>query len=365
MKKWRLILISLVLIWSGMLHSSWSAMAEGSLNDIENHWAKDTILQLVDRGIINGYADGTFRPDNSINRDEYIKLVVAALGYELMNGPDYWAQPFIDKALELGLIRNGEFAAYDTPIHREEMASIIVKAAALTEGALVYELDHTIPQHISDYEDISADYRETVVDSYRYGLIMGKKEGVFAPKDKSTRAEAATVIDRLLNPEKRNPYKDYVENHPAIQSGKLSEIKSAAITPAFFEKYKDRKDVAAYGSAEVLAERVMKARDLASKVKVTIDETKRQYIITIPEHSEDLALTLTSMTMQTEKPGTYVIPFDEANEKNGYIYDLDICDLGGYKGSWILYWEYGYTYEGKYLRDEADIAKPILNRKAD
>ncbi len=51
---------------------------ETDFNDIKNHWAKDTIEKWKDRGVISGYPDGTFRPDNPVTRAELAKILTLA-----------------------------------------------------------------------------------------------------------------------------------------------------------------------------------------------------------------------------------------------------------------------------------------------
>ncbi|WP_346042407.1 S-layer homology domain-containing protein, partial [Paraclostridium tenue] len=51
------------------------------LSDISTHWAKKEINQFISSGYVNGYEDGTFRPDNSITRAEFVKLVNKYFGF--------------------------------------------------------------------------------------------------------------------------------------------------------------------------------------------------------------------------------------------------------------------------------------------
>ena len=55
-----------------LLSSSMSAYA---VSDISNHWTKDNIQKFIDAGIINGYQDDTFRPDNNMTRAEFATIL--------------------------------------------------------------------------------------------------------------------------------------------------------------------------------------------------------------------------------------------------------------------------------------------------
>ncbi len=175
-------------------------------SDINNHWAKENIGKLVDRNIIDGYPDGTFKPDKPINVDAYIKLAVTALGYtDIQNAEGYWASNYINKALELTIIQEGQFDTYKRIITREEMASIMIKALdQIQEIESIEEKATFISRTIKDSASIAMKYQEDVFRCYYYGLITGKPNG-FDPKGNATRAEASTVILRLLDETYRKP----------------------------------------------------------------------------------------------------------------------------------------------------------------
>ncbi len=198
MKKKIIILLTIIIV---LINTT--ALAVGNndtqLTDIQDHWAKDTITQLIGLGVINGYEDGTFRPENTVQVDEFIKMTVTSLGHELENGTSYWASTYIDKAKTLGLVKNGEYTNYTRPITRAEMARIIVRA-----------LDEEYPDNldeykslITDYNAIEDNYKDYIVKAYCKGIITGYEDGSFKGKQNATRAESATMIVRMLDEEKR------------------------------------------------------------------------------------------------------------------------------------------------------------------
>lgn len=203
-----------------------------------SHWALENINKLVSLGVINGYPDLTFRPDNSINVDAFIKLAVTALGYTTIeNSTPYWAQNYINKALQLGLIDDGQFDTYTRSIIREEMASIIIKAYGMKEERADIEKDIPFIRNIiQDYFNISDYYKQEVCESYKYGLITGKPNG-FDPKGKSTRAEASTVIIRLLD----ETYRKHIYIPPTVEG---SDIKVDEDGKMYFDvlRYRDYKN---------------------------------------------------------------------------------------------------------------------------
>lgn len=92
---------------------------DNMLNDIEGHWAKAYIVAAVEKGIVNGYSDGSFKPDAQITRSEAVKIIVSADNHLAMvveegTAPyndvsdDYWAAPFITVANDQGLVKGYE-----------------------------------------------------------------------------------------------------------------------------------------------------------------------------------------------------------------------------------------------------------------
>ena len=74
-------LSSLVIALCLVLSMAVTAFA-APLMDIENHWAKEQIKTWEEKGLVKGYEDGTFRPDNNVSRAEFMALVNRAFNYQ-------------------------------------------------------------------------------------------------------------------------------------------------------------------------------------------------------------------------------------------------------------------------------------------
>ena len=203
MKKFMMVVMSCILLLTNSVYAV-------VLTDVQDHWAKETIGYLVESGIVNGYDDGTFKPEDTVQVDAFIKMVVTSLGHTLENGSSYWASTFINKAKELGLVKEGEFDTYESPINRAEMARMIVRA-------LQEEYPDNLDEYkalITDYDTIADPYKAYIVKAYTKGIITGYEDGSFKPEQNATRAEAATMIVRMLDAEQRKvpelPAKDNV-----------------------------------------------------------------------------------------------------------------------------------------------------------
>jgi hypothetical protein len=187
MKMKKIIIISIVLILfvSGIGYSF--AFVDINSDD----WFYEDVSRLNDWGIIDGFIDGTFKPDDTVNVDQFIKLIITSLGYNLENGETYWASPFILEANKLNIVEIDTFDDYRRPITRGEMAKIIVKA-----------LNKNYSNEIFEYSFYMNDYflneNEDVLKAYYLGIITGYPNGSFYSDKLATRVEASVMLIRML-----------------------------------------------------------------------------------------------------------------------------------------------------------------------
>ena len=211
---------------SGLTDSDKTKAAD-RFSDVPKHWARINIGKLTSLGIISGMPDGTFRPDKVISADEYITMVIKSLGYKLEQKGSYCAQVYIDKAIEDKIIDKGEIKDYKLPLQREHVAAIIVKALMQLETGPSSNIYDYIRGKIRDYPAIGDNYKQYVLQAYATGLFTGNSSGNFLPKNTLTRAEATTIIIRLLDPSVRSPLKPLageVLQIADVYSGKTYEI---------------------------------------------------------------------------------------------------------------------------------------------
>jgi len=206
MKKFICIIMVMTLLISSFTTYSF---ADSKFADVPtNHWAVNDISALFDKGIIVGVGNGKFNPGGYVTIDQFIKMCVASLGYTFDTaGYQYWATPYINKAVELGLMHSTQFPNPKIAIKREEMASVAIKTLGMKKTLLSSSLDGNIITSLADYRIINDYYKQPVIDAYREGLITGKGNNLFDPKGITTRAEASTVMMRILDESRRLPYK--------------------------------------------------------------------------------------------------------------------------------------------------------------
>jgi len=162
-------------------------------SDIENHWARKYILPLLEANIISGYPDGSFRPNDNITVAEFTKMVLASSKIKVTESSP-WYKSIMDSAMKHGLIESGEFDNYDKRlITRGEMARIIVRQLGIDSSKVEktsFTDDNEIPENLKGYIKAAADE----------GIITGMPDGRFDSNGNATRAEAATIVYRMLNP---------------------------------------------------------------------------------------------------------------------------------------------------------------------
>lgn len=183
--------------------------AKISFKDVKSSdWYASTVTRLVELGGIGGYPDGTFKPKQNMSRAEFIKTVVGSLGLKVEDSKtSHWADNYVKKALELGIIEEAEKSNFqgsklNVSITRQEMAKIAVLTATKVKKEELTRSQVYIDQ-IRDYSKISTDYKSYVLTAYTNGIIAGYPDDNFKPNNSLTRAEACTVIIRILEPNQR------------------------------------------------------------------------------------------------------------------------------------------------------------------
>lgn len=204
-----------------------------SFKDIrKDGWYVNTVAKLVALEGINGYTDGTFRPNNTMSQAEFIKTVVAVFdGPQAIPTKGHWAVNYIMRAEMLEFIDKGEYkeANLDKPITRNQMAKIAARVATSRGETFLLNREDYIYQ-IKDYNSIPEDYRCPVLKAYTQGIIAGYPDGGFKGSQNLTRAEASTVIVRIFDEAERILPKEPV----ASETKNVGEV---ITNPEFFNEH--------------------------------------------------------------------------------------------------------------------------------
>gem|GEM_PF-2483352 len=181
------------------------------LSDLQGHWAASVIQKLVQQGVVSGYEDKTFRPDNQISRVECAAIIARALALSSGSAGDLagfsdaadipeWARGSVSATVYAGLLKGypeAEGKIVFLPqkqITRVELASIMARVVISKSGQqaaqkAAFTDSQEIPQWAAEAVDLAA----------WKGFVKGYPDGTFQPQKSVTRAEAAAMIDRLLD----------------------------------------------------------------------------------------------------------------------------------------------------------------------
>ena len=173
-------------------------------SDIEGHWAKNWINKAVGLGFVSGYDDGTFKPDRTITRAEFSKLLNGALKTEKKSSIGFtdvknseWFYDEVRKSIAAGFFSGYENNTFrpNNPIKREEVAKVV--SSAMTTGGV----DGEGATLLSDYGTVQEWAKPSVNAVYNKGYILGYPDKTYRPSKALTRAEAVKIIYEIIENE--------------------------------------------------------------------------------------------------------------------------------------------------------------------
>ena len=172
------------------------------------HWAYDAVMGLVNRGVLAGYPDGTFKPEKEVTREEFAKIMTLALQLPLVNpkepafidvGSKHWSYKYVETAKSYltgyrtssGLKFKGSENAL-----REDIAVALVKAKDYQNDIVDINQLSSI---FTDSNAISENLKKYVLIAKKRGLIDGYPDGTFRPQTTLTRAESAKLLWQVVS----------------------------------------------------------------------------------------------------------------------------------------------------------------------
>lgn len=194
------------IVLGGLLASSLLIASPTNAENISGHWAYNSMSYLIEHNIMQGDEQGRYLPNAVVTRAQFATFLARALDLPKVEDavtyhdvkPGSWYYDEVNSVSHYGIVLGDEKGNFNPnrPINRQEMA-------VMTKRAM---------DHIGyEYEPISLYFKDTakipdwafneVRDVVSMKIIMGKPGNLFAPFDTATRAEAANVIYRLLNPD--------------------------------------------------------------------------------------------------------------------------------------------------------------------
>ncbi len=175
---------------------------DGPFTDIqETNWFYADVLGAVEMGLIDGYEDGTFRPQDTVTYAQVIKLAACAhqryhAGAVTLENGSPWYRSYADYALANGIIA-AEPADFNAACSRAYFAAVLYNALPDREyGARNSIGDGAVPDVGMDHP-----YAAEIYAFYRAGILPGMDDaGRFEPESNVKRSEVATILARMFDP---------------------------------------------------------------------------------------------------------------------------------------------------------------------
>ena len=198
MKRFSILALTAILLISSLPLSA-NENVFGDVN--QGDWYYETVTEMTKKGLFKGKGNNMFFPGDTMTRAEFITVVMRALypdaDLSSEEGEKWWQDAY-EAALKKGILEDKEFVIYNRidlaiGIQRQEMAVISVRALNV-----LGETDITPYKHIPDISSVNKSYADYVKKAYGAGIIIGDEKGCFNPTNTLTRAEASTVLYRII-----------------------------------------------------------------------------------------------------------------------------------------------------------------------
>ncbi|WP_240374033.1 DUF3993 domain-containing protein [Bacillus piscicola] len=198
----------------------------------KDYWAFDAITYLTDQGIIGGYPDGTFHPNDHLKRGQAVTMIARALDWDTTSASadfsdvdrDYYAANAIAYAASEGVLNgypDGTFRPNAT-ITRAQMSAIIGKA---------FEIGTDSSSPFRDVTTKTTGYGE-INKLYNLGVISGYDNNTrFKPGEPLTRAQFSIILSRLLNEDLRLSADEKEKAEDVVIDYQMQNGKVVSITP--------------------------------------------------------------------------------------------------------------------------------------
>ncbi len=229
----------------------------------DNYWAAPQIKLLSEQGVIVGYPDGTFKPDDNVTRAEFASMAIKALGQEHTKviqpvafkdiTTDYWAYDAIQKALYFDLVsapKDGELFRPDDSVSRAESLSVAVNALT-TEQISVQKAKEVLARRYTDTHTIPEWFLIPAGKAEILGMVVivpSADKAKMEAERPATRAEVAAILFNMMEQAKLNPNaklaeamrkktgEGFVVDRATVQ-GSIGTIPAGSVVPVELTKY--------------------------------------------------------------------------------------------------------------------------------
>ena len=169
----------------------------GTFSDVaSSDWYFKYVSELSANKVLNGYPDGTFKPENTVTYGEALKLILLAAGYS-QQAPmgTHWASGYLNFAISKGFVEPGYIQNLDDASNRLQIARIASKALNLTAPTIRTPFADTNSPYVLSLYD-----KKIVEGSYNTEKVL-----VYMPDSNIERSEISAIIWRINNLDKTPP----------------------------------------------------------------------------------------------------------------------------------------------------------------
>lgn len=236
-RKFQLILVGVTL---AVVLFSTEVNAQPALSDIQGNWAEKPIQKLIDLGVINGYPDRTFKPDQPVTRAEFAKIVAKTFKYNVPSGskrlaPDItgnWAEIYINAVgaqKVMNVFGDGNFKPGEN-LSRAQLTAMLSRIVHLGTVQEKYS-----PEWTASFVDVPVNHWafHYVEIANKLGLLPSELKTQFQPEQPVTRAEAAWMVQALSQIEVTKGKISQVDTNSGLVNMQTAdgEPKLAMLTP--------------------------------------------------------------------------------------------------------------------------------------
>ncbi|SFP81792.1 S-layer homology domain-containing protein [Salibacterium halotolerans] len=192
-----------VVLAAVLFMSSTGAVFAQSFNDVsQNFWAESEISYLSNQGIISGYGDGSFHPNEQVKRSQAAAMIVEALDLETGSRPnpgfsditsDFHAYAEAAAVKDEGIITgsDGAFLPNDA-LTRGQMAAVLNRSFSFSDGEG--------SNYFRDVEEGDVFFHDIQAIA-QADITTGYQDGTYGPNEDVTRAQFSVFLARALEPE--------------------------------------------------------------------------------------------------------------------------------------------------------------------
>ena len=166
------------------------------------HWAYSSVEEMASRGVVSGVGGNRYAPDNTVSYAEFATMIARSFyGDQIGTGGEAWYSAFLDTVTQAGAVKGTRLeedpALAVEGISRYDMAQVMYNVMVQKGTAIPGDFD---PAQIGDWSSVPSGYQEAVSACYSLGTLSGTDDrGTFSGDSVMTRAQAAVVMDRLLD----------------------------------------------------------------------------------------------------------------------------------------------------------------------